>query len=83
MAILLNKRIGCESRTVPPLYRLRTEHGENRSLEIFPGRLFPSQRSKQPSLNGLSQKTYEEVFKRLLRFTEVGFVAEKRLRRHF
>jgi len=45
---MLNKIMGCESPTVPPLYVLKMFRGENRSLEAIPGRLKTS-KEMQPS----------------------------------
>ena len=53
---MLNKRTGCESRTVPPLYVLvPVSTGESRSLGEDPGKA----EIGGPQSQGTSQKTYE------------------------
>ena len=74
---MLNKRTGCESRTVPPLYVLRYALLMKVSHWIIPGRQSVSQ---GPSPTGTSQKTYALVSPTSCVYTGGVFVAEKRLR---
>ena len=75
---MLNKITGCESRTVPPLYMLRSLFGESQSLGMTLGRRGDARVAPDPQ--GMSQKTYEVSSPTVCVFMDGVLVAEKRLR---
>lgn len=73
MAILLNKRIGCESRTVPPLYALRFLLSAKAGHWSDPGRQREPQKRKLPMRE--SEDLRFGFFSHPCAFMGVGIVA--------